>query len=200
MEKRLNVIIMYNLPFRIQIILKITLFVAWISYMFAIKLLAPTSNCHQTPPLNIHEVGRTVLNLIWWYIVCSRLLDLGLELVSCSLIPLEWFVAPLLYKNITIADVASGTTMWWWDFSWFEGQHLIFVIHYRQISQTFVFYWGYGRVPQVNVIVLITAAMWILRYPAHRYRAMPSLGFDPKTLWLRVRHPMTIQKFGGNAL
>jgi hypothetical protein len=29
----------------------------------------------------------------------------------------------------------------------------------------------------------------ILRYPAHRYHAVPSPGFEPTTLWLRVRHP-----------
>jgi hypothetical protein len=28
-----------------------------------------------------------------------------------------------------------------------------------------------------------------LRYPAHRYHAVPSPGFEPMTLWLRVRHP-----------
>jgi hypothetical protein len=28
-----------------------------------------------------------------------------------------------------------------------------------------------------------------LRYPAHRYHAVPSPGFKPTTLWLRVRHP-----------
>jgi hypothetical protein len=31
--------------------------------------------------------------------------------------------------------------------------------------------------------------LWILRYPAHRYRAMPSPGFEPTTLRLRVRRP-----------
>jgi hypothetical protein len=31
--------------------------------------------------------------------------------------------------------------------------------------------------------------LWILRYPAHRYRAVPSAGFEPTTLWLRVRRP-----------
>jgi hypothetical protein len=31
--------------------------------------------------------------------------------------------------------------------------------------------------------------LWILRYPAHRYHAVPSLRFEPTTLWLRVRHP-----------
>jgi hypothetical protein len=36
-------------------------------------------------------------------------------------------------------------------------------------------YYGYPKV-------------WILRYPAHRYRAVPSPGFEPMTLWLRVRH------------
>jgi hypothetical protein len=30
---------------------------------------------------------------------------------------------------------------------------------------------------------------WILTYPAHRYHAVPSPGFEPTTLWLRVRHP-----------
>jgi hypothetical protein len=30
--------------------------------------------------------------------------------------------------------------------------------------------------------------LWILRYPAHRYHAVPSPGFEPTTLWLRVRH------------
>jgi hypothetical protein len=29
--------------------------------------------------------------------------------------------------------------------------------------------------------------MWILRYPAHRYRAVPSPGFETKTIRLRVR-------------
>jgi hypothetical protein len=28
--------------------------------------------------------------------------------------------------------------------------------------------------------------LWILRYPAHIYRAVPSPGFEPTTLWLRV--------------
>jgi hypothetical protein len=31
--------------------------------------------------------------------------------------------------------------------------------------------------------------LWILRYPAHRYRAVPSPGFEPTTFWLRVRCP-----------
>jgi hypothetical protein len=31
--------------------------------------------------------------------------------------------------------------------------------------------------------------LWILRYPAHRYHVAPSPGFEPTTLWLRVRHP-----------
>jgi hypothetical protein len=31
--------------------------------------------------------------------------------------------------------------------------------------------------------------LWILRYPAHRYHAVPSPGFEPTTLWLRVRQP-----------
>jgi hypothetical protein len=31
--------------------------------------------------------------------------------------------------------------------------------------------------------------LWILRYPAHRYHAMPLPGFEPTTLWLRVRDP-----------
>jgi hypothetical protein len=31
--------------------------------------------------------------------------------------------------------------------------------------------------------------MWILRYPAHRYRTVPLPGFEPTTLWLRVRRP-----------
>jgi hypothetical protein len=31
--------------------------------------------------------------------------------------------------------------------------------------------------------------LWILRYPAHRYRAVSSSGFEPTTLWLRVRCP-----------
>jgi hypothetical protein len=29
--------------------------------------------------------------------------------------------------------------------------------------------------------------LWMLRYPAHRYHAVPSPGFEP--LWLRVRRP-----------
>jgi hypothetical protein len=29
----------------------------------------------------------------------------------------------------------------------------------------------------------------ILRYPAHRCHAVTSPGFEPMTLWLRVRHP-----------
>jgi hypothetical protein len=29
----------------------------------------------------------------------------------------------------------------------------------------------------------------ILRYPAHRYHAVSLPGFEPTTLWLRVRHP-----------
>jgi hypothetical protein len=28
--------------------------------------------------------------------------------------------------------------------------------------------------------------LWILRYPAHRYHAVPTPGFEPTTLWLRV--------------
>jgi hypothetical protein len=28
--------------------------------------------------------------------------------------------------------------------------------------------------------------LWILRYPAHRYHAVPLPGFEPTTLWLRV--------------
>jgi hypothetical protein len=31
--------------------------------------------------------------------------------------------------------------------------------------------------------------LWILRYPAHKYHAVPSPGFEPTILWLRVRHP-----------
>jgi hypothetical protein len=31
--------------------------------------------------------------------------------------------------------------------------------------------------------------LWILRYPAHRYSAVSSPGFEPTTLWLRVRRP-----------
>jgi hypothetical protein len=31
--------------------------------------------------------------------------------------------------------------------------------------------------------------LWILRYPAHRYRAVPSPGFETTTLWLKVRRP-----------
>jgi hypothetical protein len=31
--------------------------------------------------------------------------------------------------------------------------------------------------------------LWILRYPAHRYHAVPSPGFKPTTVWLRVRYP-----------
>jgi hypothetical protein len=31
--------------------------------------------------------------------------------------------------------------------------------------------------------------LWILWYPAHRYHAGPSPGFQPTTLWLRVRRP-----------
>jgi hypothetical protein len=31
--------------------------------------------------------------------------------------------------------------------------------------------------------------LWILRYPAHRYHAVLSPGFEPTTLWLRVRRP-----------
>jgi hypothetical protein len=31
--------------------------------------------------------------------------------------------------------------------------------------------------------------LWILRYPAHRYCVVPSPGFEPTTLWLRVRRP-----------
>jgi hypothetical protein len=31
--------------------------------------------------------------------------------------------------------------------------------------------------------------LWILRYPAHSYRAVPLSGFEPMTLWLRVRCP-----------
>jgi hypothetical protein len=31
--------------------------------------------------------------------------------------------------------------------------------------------------------------LWILRYPAHIYHAVPSPGFEPTALWLKVRHP-----------
>jgi hypothetical protein len=31
--------------------------------------------------------------------------------------------------------------------------------------------------------------LWSLRYPAHIYHAVPSLGFEPTTLWLMARHP-----------
>jgi hypothetical protein len=31
--------------------------------------------------------------------------------------------------------------------------------------------------------------LWILRYPAQRYHAVPSPGFEPTILWLRVRRP-----------
>jgi hypothetical protein len=31
--------------------------------------------------------------------------------------------------------------------------------------------------------------LWILRYPAQRYHAVPSPGFEPTTLWVRVRCP-----------
>jgi hypothetical protein len=31
--------------------------------------------------------------------------------------------------------------------------------------------------------------LWISRYPAHRYRTVPSPGFEPTTLWLRVWRP-----------
>jgi hypothetical protein len=31
--------------------------------------------------------------------------------------------------------------------------------------------------------------VWILRYPAHRYHAVPWPGFEPTTRWLRVRRP-----------
>jgi hypothetical protein len=31
--------------------------------------------------------------------------------------------------------------------------------------------------------------LWILRYPAQRCLAVPSPGFEPTTLWLRVRRP-----------
>jgi hypothetical protein len=31
--------------------------------------------------------------------------------------------------------------------------------------------------------------LWILRFPAHRYHAVPLPGFEPTTLWLRVRRP-----------
>jgi hypothetical protein len=32
--------------------------------------------------------------------------------------------------------------------------------------------------------------LWILRYPAQRYHAMPSPGFEPTTLWFWVQHPI----------
>jgi hypothetical protein len=31
--------------------------------------------------------------------------------------------------------------------------------------------------------------LWILRYPVHRYHAVPSPGFEPTILWLKVRRP-----------
>jgi hypothetical protein len=48
-------------------------------------------------------------------------------------------------------------------------------------------------VPQAILLILANSAysgypeLWILRYPAHRYHAVPSPGFEPTTLWLRVR-------------
>jgi hypothetical protein len=43
----------------------------------------------------------------------------------------------------------------------------------------FFFFTAYSDYPE----------LWILRYPAHRYRAVPSPGFEPTTLWLKVRRP-----------
>jgi hypothetical protein len=53
-------------------------------------------------------------------------------------------------------------------------------------------------VPQAIMLIHDYPELWILRYPAYRYYAVPSLGFEPTTLWLRVRHPnhlaTTLQK------
>jgi hypothetical protein len=38
--------------------------------------------------------------------------------------------------------------------------------------------------------------LWILRYPPHRYHTVPSPGFEPTTLWLRV---LTSLPFGHDA-
>jgi hypothetical protein len=42
--------------------------------------------------------------------------------------------------------------------------------------------------------------LWILRYPAHRYRAVPSPGFEPTILWLRVRRLGKIEDLGGSEI
>jgi hypothetical protein len=63
-------------------------------------------------------------------------------------------------------------------FSSFIGNSLIFFffffffIEFRD-AESISAYYGYPK-------------LWILRYPAHRYHAVPSPGFEPTTLWLRV--------------
>jgi hypothetical protein len=45
-------------------------------------------------------------------------------------------------------------------------------------------------VPQAILLILAGyPELWILKYPAHRYHAVPLPGFEPTTLWLRVRRP-----------
>jgi hypothetical protein len=52
------------------------------------------------------------------------------------------------------------------------------------------------EVPQA-ILLIMSTPLWILRYRAQKYHAMPSPGFGPTTLWLRVRRPnhsaMTLQ-------
>jgi hypothetical protein len=43
-------------------------------------------------------------------------------------------------------------------------------------------------VPQAILLINGYPELWILRYPAHRYHAVPSPGFEPTTQ-LRVQHP-----------
>jgi hypothetical protein len=45
-------------------------------------------------------------------------------------------------------------------------------------------------VPQAILLIMHSyPELWILRYPAHRYHAVPSPGYEPTTLYLRVRQP-----------
>jgi hypothetical protein len=53
----------------------------------------------------------------------------------------------------------------------------------------FVFFWFFLMRLGMPQAILLIMAMWILRYPAHRYHAVPSPGFELTTLWLRVRRP-----------
>jgi hypothetical protein len=59
----------------------------------------------------------------------------------------------------------------------------------RQLHFFFFFFLLTLRGAASNFCLLWLPRAVDLRYPAHRYHAVPSPGFEPTTLWLRVRHP-----------